>query len=84
MYKVLIDKRVRKDIDKIPKVFAKKIIVAIEDLANSPRPSGCKKLIDFDDLYRIRVGKYRIIYSIEDEVLTVIVIKIGHRQSIYE
>ena len=55
----------------------------IDALAQNPRPSGVVKLSGEDDLYRIRVGNYRITYSIQDNHLLVLVVKIGHRRDIY-
>ena len=62
----------------------KKIAFAIYDLESNPPPSGCKKLVGYDDIYRIRVGDYRVIYTINDNVLIVEIIKVGTRQSIYD
>ena len=84
MYNVLISKNVKKQLDKIPLVYAKKIATAIYHLENNPRPSGCKKLVSFDDIYRIRIGTYRVIYTIEDKILVVEIIKVGPRKSIYD
>jgi mRNA interferase RelE/StbE len=56
----------------------------IDALAQNPRPSGVVKLSGEDDLYRIRVGDYRVIYSIQDNRLLVLVVKIGHRRDIYD
>jgi mRNA interferase RelE/StbE len=56
---------------------------AIDDLEQNVRPSGCVKLADEPDLYRIRVGDYRIIYQLNDPTLTVLVLSIGHRREIY-
>ena len=68
-----------KSLDKIPVVYLSNIKEAVNNLANNPRPFSCKKLLGFENLYRIRVNDYRIIYSIEDAILTVEVIEIGHR-----
>ena len=56
---------------------------AIETLEVNPRPSGCKKLKGEDDIYRIRSGNYRIAYSIHDNILMVLIVKVGHRNQIY-
>ena len=56
---------------------------AIDELAENARPSGCVKLAGEPDLYRIRVGDYRIIYQLNDPELTVLVLAIGHRREIY-
>ena len=84
MYKVIIKKRVLKSLDKIPVVYLSSIKEAVNDLANNPRPVGSVKLSLFENTYRIRTGTYRIIYTIEDEILTVEVVKISHRQSAYK
>ena len=55
----------------------------IEALANQPRPTGAKKLKGRDDLWRIRVGDYRIIYEIRDRILVVLVVRVGHRREVY-
>jgi len=81
-YKIYFKKSVLKDIKNIPDKDLKRILKRIESLSDDPRPPGHEKLSD-QDLYRIRQGNYRIIYSIKDELLTVWVIKIGHRRDIY-
>lgn len=65
---------------------AKRIVAAIERLATDPRPSKVKKLKGSDDgdLYRIAVGVYRVVYSIEDACVIVEVLRIGHRREVYE
>lgn len=55
----------------------------IDALANDPRPRGVKKLKGEDDLYRLRVGDYRVIYQVQDRVLLVLVLDIGHRRNVY-
>ena len=56
---------------------------AIRKLADNPRPRGCRKLRDYSDVYRIRVGVFRILYSIEQDRLLILVLKIGHRRDLY-
>jgi len=56
---------------------------SIEALAESPRPPGCVKLQGPEELYRVRVGDYRIVYQIQDAVLVVLVVEVGHRREIY-
>jgi mRNA interferase RelE/StbE len=55
----------------------------MEGLADDPRPHGAKKLVGADRTYRIRVGDYRIVYEIGDEVLVVLVIRVAHRREAY-
>lgn len=57
--------------------------MAISALAVNPRPRGCRKLSSSEQ-YRIRVGDYRVLYEIEDDVLRVLVVKVGHRRDVYE
>ncbi len=73
----------KKDFKKLDKTVIPKILKAVDSLVENPRPSGVKKIIDSYSTYRLRVGNYRVIYTICDEVLIIEVIKIGHRQSIY-
>lgn len=56
---------------------------AIRKLADDPRPRGCRKLRDYSDVYRIRVGVFRILYSPEQDRLLILVLKIGHRRDVY-
>lgn len=56
---------------------------AIDQLSENPRPAGGVKLAGGPDLFRVRVGDYRIIYQVKDETLTVLVVSIGHRRDIY-
>ena len=78
MYEVIINKRVLKSFDQIPFDYLLKIKEAINDLTINPRPFGYIKLVGSENSYRIRVGNYRIIYTIKDNILTVEVIKIDH------
>jgi mRNA interferase RelE/StbE len=81
-YKVYFRESVEKDFAAIPKSDLKKIFQRIRTLAKDPRPSGCEKLTG-QERYRIREGRYRILYSIQDKDLTVWVVKVGHRKDIY-
>ena len=81
-YKIFFRESVRKDLGKIPRKDLRKIMKKIKGLAGDPRPPGCEKLSGGEQ-YRIRQGKYRIVYSIQDDVLTVWVVKVGHRKDVY-
>ena len=82
VYKVFFKKSVEKDFDGIHKKDLSKIIKRIGELADDPRSPGCEKLTG-QDRYRLRQGRYRIVYSIQDNKLTVWVVKVGHRKHIY-
>lgn len=81
-YTVSLSKKAAKQLDKLSDNIAEPIIGAIGNLANDPRPQGYKKLKGRDG-YRIRVGDYRIIYEVFDDVLLIDVINLGHRKDIY-
>ena len=81
-YKLFFKKSVQKDFDTIPKKDLKKILERISTLAENPRPPGCEKLTGHER-YRLRQGRYRIVYSIQDVELTVWVINVGHRKDVY-
>jgi len=82
-YKIEIKKSATKEIARLPKNILKRVIIKIQSLSNEPRPSGCKKLTA-DEKYRVRVGDYRVLYSIEDSKLVVYVVKVGHRKKVYD
>jgi mRNA interferase RelE/StbE len=81
-YKLFFKKSVQKDFDSIPKKDLKRILRRIESLSEDPRPHGCEKLTG-QERYRLRQGRYRIVYSIQDDELTVWVVKVAHRKHIY-
>jgi len=81
-YEILFKESVWKDLRKVPKNILKKILARIEMLGDDPRPKGCEKLTD-QELYRVRQGDYRIVYSIQDNALTIWVVKVGHRKGVY-
>ena len=81
-YKVYFKKSVEKELTTIPKKDLKNILQRIAMLAQNPRPAGYEKLTG-QERYRIREGRYRIVYSIQDEVLTVWIVKVGHRKDVY-
>lgn len=82
VYKVFSNTSVEKDFAAISKKDLKKILKGIEGLVENPRPQSCEKLTE-QERYRLRQGQVRIVYSIQDDNLTVWVVKVGHRRSIY-
>ena len=83
MYQVVIEKQAQKQLAKIASPDYTKIVAALKELAANPRPYGYKKLKGRPG-YRIRVGDYRIIYQIKDNILTVFILIIGHRREVYD
>ena len=83
-YRLLIKPSAAKEIEAVDqKKDRQRIVAGIRLLADGPRPPGCEKLAGEDDRYRIRVGRYRVIYSVGDEELVVVVVRVGHRKDVY-
>lgn len=81
-YEVRFRKSVGKDLDPIPKRDVQRIVAAIAALADNPRPPQSRKLSG-PEKYRLRCGVYRVLYEIQDDVLVVCVVKVGHRKDVY-
>ena len=82
-YTVTILPAALRQLAELPRPDQKRIKERIDGLAADPRPHGAKKLRGESDLFRLRSGNYRIIYSVEDVRLIVLVIRIGHRREVY-
>ena len=82
-YKILIKVSAAKEIEQLPtRKDRRRVVARIRRLADEPRPKGCEKLSG-QDRYRVRQRNYRIIYSVDDDVLTVHVVKVGDRKDVY-
>jgi mRNA interferase RelE/StbE len=81
-YSVSLKRSVLKDLESLPARDRLRIMERIGTLADDPRPRECEKLSALER-YRIRVGDYRIVYSIEDDALVVWVVRVGHRRDVY-
>jgi len=83
-YRVLIKPSAAKEIEAVDqKKDRQRIVAGIRSLADVPRPPGCEKLAGDDDRYRMRAGRYRVIYSVGDAQLVVFVVRVGHRKDVY-
>jgi len=83
-YRVLIKPSAAKEIEAIDqKRDRQRIVATILALADEPRPVGCEKLAGERDRYRVRVGRYRIVYSIADDELLVLVVRVADRKDVY-
>ncbi len=82
-YDIEISATAEKQIRKIPQKDQIVVFRRIQELATVPRPQGSRKLQGYDDVYRIRVRNYRILYSVEDKHLIIIILKVGHRRDVY-
>ena len=83
-YAVRFVRSARKDLEALRDAAVARIFPRIEALADDPRPPGCKKLRGARDLWRIRIGQYRVIYQIDDPVLVVEIRAVGDRKDVYE
>jgi len=82
-YSIFFKKSVEKDLVGLPRTYLTKILQRIEALKINPRPPGSEKLTG-QELYRIRQGIFRIVYSIQDRELTIWIIRVAHRKEIYK
>lgn len=84
VYRIEVTPRALKDLKALPTRERQRVAEQIDALKTDPRPTGCKKLQGREDFYRIRVGDYRVVYQIEDEVLVILILRAGDRKEIYE
>jgi mRNA interferase RelE/StbE len=82
-YDIEISNTAEKQLKKLNPEDQRRVVRAILDLAYEPHPLGSRKLSGYDDVFRIRVGSYRVIYSVSGNRLVVIILKIGHRKDVY-
>jgi mRNA interferase RelE/StbE len=82
-YHLKIKRSAEKELEALPYKVILKIKADVLSLAEDPFPKGHKKLKGLKDMYRIRVGDYRIIYTIHPQIITIEILKIGHRKDIY-
>lgn len=83
-YSVELTRTAEKQLRRIAKRDRNRLVEAIRGLADRPRPSGARKLQGYDDVFRIRVGQYRVVYEVFDDRVVVIVLKVGHRKDLYK
>ena len=82
-HKIEISRTAERQLKRLPRDDQRRIVRAMVDLGIDPHPPGSRKLTGFDDVYRVRVGTYRVIYSVSGRKLIVIILKIGHRKDVY-
>jgi mRNA interferase RelE/StbE len=83
-YSITFARSARKELEALPNSLIIRIFSKIEALSIEPRPSGCRKLQGFTNLWRIRIGDYRVIYSIDDKTETIDIVAVRHRREAYE
>jgi mRNA interferase RelE/StbE len=82
-YQVELAPAAKRQIKKLPPDAYKRIIQRLEELKLDPRPAKVAKLEGEEDLYRVRVGDYRIVYQVRERVLQILVVKVKHRRDVY-
>ncbi len=82
-YSIEFRKSAEKDLRRLEPTTRQRVVRAIWQLADNPRPSGCRKLVNTRNAYRIRVGDYRVIYAVLDVVLVVAIESVRHRREAY-
>jgi mRNA interferase RelE/StbE len=80
---LIIKPTAEKSLDKLPRPIRLRIIDAMKELHNNPRPLGVVKLAGDENLWRIRIGTYRVVYEIHDDQLIVFVLRAAHRKDVY-
>jgi mRNA interferase RelE/StbE len=82
-YTITFAQSARKDLERLSTSIVNRVFLKIEALAQNPRPSGCRKLQGLENLWRIRVGDYRVVYQVFDEELVVDIVAVRHRSKAY-
>lgn len=82
-YKVVFARSARRELEGLEATMARRIIGRVEALATNPRPPGCVKLLGAADLWRIRIGDYRVVYSIDESARLVDIRVVRHRSDVY-
>ena len=82
-YEIIIKPTAEKSLDSIPRSTRRRIADALEGLRDDPRPAGVVKLAGTENLWRIRIGNYRVVYGIDDDRLIVLVLRVAHRKDVY-
>lgn len=83
MYRIRFKSTAAHQLDQLDGATRVRVDRKIDELAENARPAGAKKLKGSSELWRVRVGDYRVVYSIHDDVLVILVVKIGHRRDVY-
>ncbi|MBV1777717.1 type II toxin-antitoxin system RelE/ParE family toxin [Paeniglutamicibacter sp. ABSL32-1] len=83
-YRVVFTTAAAKELRKLDPGIRRRILSGIADLEREPRPAGCKKLAGETNAWRIRVGDYRVLYDVVDDILIVTVVRVAHRREVYK
>ncbi|MYB05547.1 MAG: type II toxin-antitoxin system RelE/ParE family toxin [Gemmatimonadetes bacterium] len=82
-YEVEVSRTAEKQLRKLPRDDQERVVHRMLLLTEDPFPQGARKLTGYDDVYRVRVGRYRILYSVSQGRLVIVILKVGHRKDAY-
>jgi mRNA interferase RelE/StbE len=82
-YAIFFQPAARRELNALERSAQRRVVAAIERLADNPRPAGCSKLSGFRDVWRIRIGDFRVLYRVQDKQLIIEIIRIGNRRDVY-
>ncbi len=82
-YSLEISRTAEKQLKKLDQADRQRVVKAMVALADDPYPRGSRKLTGYDDVFRIRVGSYRVLYSVSGTKLVIVILKLGHRKDVY-
>ena len=82
-YRIEVSATAERQIRKLPRADQLRVVRVIRALSMDPYPPGCRKLSGHDDVFRVRIGRYRVLYSIEHRRLIIIILKVADRKDVY-
>ena len=82
-YRIEVSATAERQLRKLPRADQIRVLRVIQALSTDPRPPGCRKLAGTGDVFRVRIGRYRVLYAVEDRRLVIIVLKVGDRKDVY-
>ena len=82
-FEIRISRMAERQLRKLPSAGRDRVVRAVRSLEDDPVPRGSRRLTGYDDVFRIRIGPYRVLYSVAASTLTILVLKIGHRRNVY-
>jgi mRNA interferase RelE/StbE len=83
-YKIEWKRSALKELEKLPRPIISKVVSAVDNLSSNPFPQGVRKLMGSESSYRIRLGDYRVLYSVIEKRLIIEIIRVGHRKDVYK
>lgn len=83
IYEIEISRTAERQLRRLDRAAQERVTAAMRALARDPRPRGSRKLQGYDDVFRVRVGQYRVLYSISGSTLIIVILKVGHRRDVY-